>query len=581
MTGQPAAAKPEPINDPLLAPAQEAVETMPAAPLEPPASRGEVARAEIQPPARRTEDFADAADGFRAPPAWPVYLTALAVSVLWAVGPIAFAVGYRNRVAPLTEDMFALAVFALLAIGPAIFVWGCAYMIRQGQKLGAEARRAKAMAEDMLSPAMVAAARAGHVVQAVRDEITAAGLAADQARETLMALRQAVADETLRLTDATRTSVRTAQDLAGTLGKERTEIATLADSLDARAAQVADTIGAQALRVVEASDAAGERLRIVEQELAQTLDNRVAKITEAIGNQARMVAEAADVAEAQLREAEGVMAARAADLAAAAGEVGDAARTAGEDLTRHIARLETAGAGVADQVKAVEGGLIGHRTALVTLSQALKADHSGFAAEAEAHAAQLGEFISQARLSAAEMNERAMRGSETLKALMADAAEQFRDLAETARAEREEFGQSTLQSLDAVSSAAAEQRLQLESPDPRGDRRARPRRRGDARSRRQPRGHRPRAGGPALRSRLQRRPEGQPGVRGEAGRGPRARRAVVPDGRGGRQGDGEEAGGGRRRRPRDARRAGTDAGRAGEPGEPAAGRRAGSGRPGA
>jgi hypothetical protein len=46
---------------------------------------------------------------------------------------------------------------------------------------------------------------------------------------------------------------------------------------------------------------------------------------------------------------------------------------------------------------------------------------------------------------------------------MADAAEQFRDLAETAKAEREEFGQSTLQSLETVSESAADQRAQLEA----------------------------------------------------------------------------------------------------------------------
>ncbi|WP_334162548.1 polar localization protein TipN [Phenylobacterium sp.] len=490
----------EAVAEPLAAPV-----TDPVPPLEPPPARAEVAASPARTPARRPQPLGDgpAPAEVRAPPAWPIYLTALAVSVLWALAPIAFAVGYRNNVAPLTEDVFGLAVFALLAIGPAAFVWGAAYMIRQGQKLAAEAKRAKAMAEDMLAPALSAAARAGHVVQGVRDEIAAAGLAADQARETLLALRQAMAEETLKLTDATRTSVRTAQDLAGTLGKERTEIGALAESLDARAAQVADVIGAQARRVVEATDAAGARLKAAEAELAEaldgrtaqmsetigsqarrvveaaddagnrlkaseaelaeTLDARAAKVTEAIGNQARMVAEAADVAETQLREAEAVLAARAADLAAAAGEVGDAARTAGEDLTRHIARLETAGAGVADQIKAVEGGLSDHRAALITLSQALRADHEGFAAEAQTHADTLSEFISQARLSAAEMSERATRGSETLKALMADAAEQFRDLAETARAEREEFGQSTLQSLDAVSQAAAEQRAQLEA----------------------------------------------------------------------------------------------------------------------
>jgi hypothetical protein len=175
-----------------------------------------------------------------------------------------------------------------------------------------------------------------------------------------------------------------------------------------------------------------------------------------------MVTDAVEVAQAQLKEAEETLAGRASDLAAAATEAGGAARTAGEDLVRHIARLETAGVGVAEQVRAVETGLSEQRTALITLSHALKADHDTFSKDAEAHADQLSEFISQARLSAAEMNDRALRGGETLKALMADAALQFRDLAETARAEREEFGQSTLQSLETVSEAAADQRRQLE-----------------------------------------------------------------------------------------------------------------------
>jgi hypothetical protein len=361
-------------------------------------------------------------DGYPSPSGWPIYLIALAVSVLWALAPIAYALGYRNRVEPLQNDAFALAVFALLAVGPAAFVFGAAYMIRQGQKLAAEARRAKAMAETMLSPALSAAARAGDVVSGVREEIIRAGAAADQARETLLALRRALAEEGERLVEATQTSLRTAQELSGVLGRERSEMGALATTLDSQATRVAD----------------------------------------AITQQARMVAEASELAETQLREAEAALSARAADLVAAAGEAGDAARTAGEDLVRHIARLETAGVGVSEQIRAVEGGLSEQRAALITLTHALRADHETFATEAEAHAAKLSEFITQARLSAVEMSDRAAKGGEALKALMADAAEQFRELAETARAEREEFGQSTLHSLEAVSQAAAQERSHLE-----------------------------------------------------------------------------------------------------------------------
>jgi hypothetical protein len=238
-----------------------------------------------------------------APSGWPTWVIAVGVALLWALGPIAFALGYRAKVAPLQDDQFAMGVFALLAIGPAIFVLGAAYMIRQGQKLAFETRRAKAMAQDMLAPALVAAARSGDVAHAIREEIARAGLAAEEARETLQALRDALAFETDKLTGATAQSVRTAQELASTLGRERSEMSGMAQALDAQATRIAD----------------------------------------AVTQQARMVTDAAGVAETQIREAETALSARAADLAAAAGEASDAARTAGEDLTRHIARLETAG----------------------------------------------------------------------------------------------------------------------------------------------------------------------------------------------------------------------------------------------
>ena len=362
-------------------------------------------------------------DKFRTPPAWPIYLIALVVAVLWALAPIAFAVGYRSAIAPLRNEIFALVVFGLLAIGPAVFVFAAAYMIRQGQKLGAEARRAKAMAEDMLGPAVSAAARAGDVVQGVRDEILTAAAAADQAREALLALREALALESEHLIESTQVTIRSTHELTGTLSRERLEMG----------------------------------------RLSQGLDTQATKVFDSINQQARMVADATELAETQLREASGVLSARAADLAAAAGEASDAARTAGEDLTRHIARLETAGLGVTEQVRAVEGGLTEQRTALSTLTQTLKTDHGDFSEQTEAHVAKLSAFIDEARASSIELSDQAVKGGESLRALMADAAEQFRDLAETAKAEREEFGQSTLQSLEAVSAGAAEQREKLEA----------------------------------------------------------------------------------------------------------------------
>lgn len=357
-----------------------------------------------------------------APTGWPIYLTALVVSVLWACAPLAFAFGYRRAVAPLDFEPFAILVFAALAIGPALLVWVAAYLLRQGQKLGAEAQRAKALADEMISPAVAAGVQTMDVVNAVREEIARAGQAAEEARDTMVALRQALAADSEELAQAAANAARTAKGLSEALGQERSELGGLADKLDAQATAVADVIA----------------------------------------RQAKMVGEASDLAEAQLREAEASLASRAADLAAAAGETSDAARTAAEDLTRHIARLETAGAGVVQQIGAVEKGLAEQRASLVSATDALKSDQQAFNTQVDEQSGKLADFISQARLSTMEMGDRAAKGGEALRLLLSEAAVQFRELAETAKAERDEFGQSTLHSVEAVAQAAAAERVRLE-----------------------------------------------------------------------------------------------------------------------
>jgi hypothetical protein len=198
-------------------------------------------------------------------------------------------------------------------------------------------------------------------------------------------------------------------------------------------------------------------------DLSQTLDRQANRVTDAIGQQAKMVADATGVAEAQIREAETGLAARAADLAAAASAASDVARTAGEDLTRHIARLETAGAGVAEQVGSVEAGLSEHRVSLVALSQSLKSDQDAIAGATAGHAARLEAFIASARHTVELLGREANAGGVAVNRMLADATAQLGDLVETARAERQEFDQSTLHSLEAVSQAAIDHRQQLES----------------------------------------------------------------------------------------------------------------------
>jgi len=347
---------------------------------------------------------------------------ATAIAFLWALAPIAFALGYARGVPAFKVEGFALTVFAGLALGPALLTLLGAYLLRQATGIADELRRTRTLTDRIVTPAALAALGASSAVDALRQGVDDAATAAQRAREHIVSLRQALAEETGRLADAAAESTKMAKQLAQGLGHERTAMETLSQSLDARSTAVVD----------------------------------------AIGSQARMVAEASDLAETQLREAEAALAARAADLAAAAAEASDAARVGAEDLSRQIARLETAGHGVGDQVSSVEKSLAAQRAALVEISQALRSDQEDFASEAETRTAQLTEFVAYTRVGATELSDAAAMGAEILRGLISAAADQFRELAEGATSQREALADNAKKTLETIGDVAENQRTLLE-----------------------------------------------------------------------------------------------------------------------
>ena len=351
-----------------------------------------------------------------------VYITAAVASLLWAAAVGAFAFGYVSK-SGLTLAPLTIVFLALLAIAPMGLIWAGAYVVAQARTLAAEARRAKRLTDELIGPTALAAAQTGAVVEAMRGQIATATEVANQAREHLTALRQALAMETERLAEATSQASRTAVGLVETLSRERGELNTLALTLDARSAAV----------------------------------------TDAINRQAHMVAEASDLAETQLREAEAALAARAADLAAAAGEAVDVSRVATEDLGRQIGRLETASGGVGDQMRALEDGLTQQRAALVTVAHALRAEQEDFATLAETRTAQLAEFVASAQKDVSQLNEATTVGATALSEMINAAGGKFRELADAAGAERDAFAKSAEGTLKDLSEAGAREREHLET----------------------------------------------------------------------------------------------------------------------
>lgn len=338
-------------------------------------------------------------------------------AALWIGGVAAWA-AFEAGSGAVDLQPLRLALYALIALAPAGLAIMLAHAVRQGAGLAAETRRARDLSDALLAPTALAARETGEVLQSLRMDIDQASFAAERARNEMALLRQALAQEAAHLNEAAETAGRTARRLAEQLGRERDQM----------------------------------------QSLGVQLDNQAAGVVDAVERQSRMVVDASDLAQTQLREAEAALAARAADLAAAAGEAQDAARLAAEDLARQTLRLENAGAGVAEQIQSVEEGLGQQRAALVTAAYALRTDQEDFSAQVESQRAQLAEQLSAARSATGELGETSVRTTDAVRDLVEAATDQFRALVEMSQREADGFDAATKVALDRFEALAAEAR---------------------------------------------------------------------------------------------------------------------------
>lgn len=345
------------------------------------------------------------------------YLLAGIASALW-VGGVASWAAFEVGSGAAALDPLRLALYALIALAPAGLAVMLAHAVRQGAGLAAETRRARSLADALVAPTALAAQQTGQVLLTLRNDIDQAALAAERARNDMALLREVLVQETNRLNEAAENAGRTARRLSEQLGREREGMQTLGLQLDTQSAGVLD----------------------------------------AVERQSRMIVDASDLAQTQLREAEAALAARAADLAAAAGEAQDAARLAADDLARQTLRLENTGAGVAEQIQSVEEGLGQQRAALVTAAYALRTDQEDFSAQVESQRAQLTEQLDAARTAHGDLGETSVKSAESIKDLVEAATDQFRALVDMSQREADGFDAATKVSLDRFEALAAEAR---------------------------------------------------------------------------------------------------------------------------
>ena len=358
-------------------------------------------------------------------PLWArsAYWVALPAAVIWAGCMAAFASGYRQPFGAFEYRPYPLFAFAGLCLLPAVFILLAAYAVRQAAKLSAEMRKARELAADIAIPAALAADQAGGAAAAVRREVERAAAAALAAEQQLLDLRRALAEESDRLIEATGDAERKAQTLAETLSRERIEMDALAITLNTQAETAAAVI-------VSGS---------------------------------RTVSEASDLAAMQLQEAEAALALRATDLAAAAGEAGEAAQLVGEALAGHAERLEAAGEDVAARVQGLSGAFSAEQARLSTLADRLRADQEHIAARIAAQRDNLLSASADARAGADEMAEASEQSAGALRALIADVADQVGRIAHLAETDQADLAAKADQHLKLFTGLVADERAAMEA----------------------------------------------------------------------------------------------------------------------
>lgn len=334
-----------------------------------------------------------------------VYLFALLASALWIGGLLAFAVGFESRLGAFAFEPFTTAVFGFLALAPVGFIGFSAFAFNQGARFAREAERAKGLADDLAAPVTSAAVAAGSAVATIRSEINGATDAAARARIELTALREGLAEETRRLLEAANESIRTTQHLTQVMGEER------------------EALG----RVTSA------------------LDHQADRVVSSVERQARMVAEASDLAETQLREAEASLTARAADLTAAAEDANRGAQAAGQGLEVQIERLETTGRTVYDRMSDADAGMDRQRVMLSATVDSLKAEQEQFEQTFAERHDQLASLVSQS-----------IEAANAVTQSVADANQQFDDLAGSSIDRAEAMSDAARQHRAAIASAAVD-----------------------------------------------------------------------------------------------------------------------------
>ncbi|OYW79678.1 MAG: hypothetical protein B7Z26_07675, partial [Asticcacaulis sp. 32-58-5] len=136
----------------------------------------------------------------------PYWLGASFVSLLWALGLAAFALGAEAQLDAFVTAPLKAIILVFMGLFPAGMVFASAFLLRQAAILARETRRASDLADSMVGPAATAANNASRLVENLRHQVDQAVRAVQMAHRDLTTLSNQMKSETDRITEAATTA---------------------------------------------------------------------------------------------------------------------------------------------------------------------------------------------------------------------------------------------------------------------------------------------------------------------------------------------------------------------------------------
>jgi len=346
----------------------------------------------------------------------------IVAALIWVGGAVGYLIGYAgidlstNILA--TQTPVQLAGMAVFAIAPALLFVFCGFMGRELARAVDRTRGIDAAIHRLSIPADAAHGEVRTLAHAVTGEVDRINSALESALARLAAMEEVIAHHADTLERSAGDARDRAETLLAGLREEREKLGQVSESLDDKAALIAN----------------------------------------AIADQSGMVVAATELAEQHAEDGEKRLRAGADRLAEAGMAVIEGSERAVASMATQGERMHELTHTMRERSDALDAAYLRHRDRLQDASEVLRKEQEKIAAALDFHRAELEVMSTTARDGAESLNAAAHEGADAFKDTVDAALGRAREMSSVLRAETDEASTSHHRALETLKSAAEQAR---------------------------------------------------------------------------------------------------------------------------